>query len=143
MDHADVELLRDRHPAWRLLRAGNATLVLTFLGRFFVEDNNGATTASGLAAALDDEPYALNAPDWSAQKSRAFRFAVIDDSFGRVRRLDPACARPFRPARSAAADRHAAAGGSRHRALRQGHRLRDTLVGMKRVYVSYDALRDV
>ncbi len=63
MDHADVERLRDRHPAWRLLRAVNAPLVLAFLGRFFVEDNNGATAASALAAALDDELYALNAPD--------------------------------------------------------------------------------
>src|SRR5262245_21993232 len=63
MDHADVERLRDRHSAWRLLRAGNAPLVLTFLGRFFVEDNNGATAASALAAALDDELYALNATD--------------------------------------------------------------------------------
>ncbi len=63
MDHADVERLRDRHPAWRLLRAGNGPLVLTFLGKFFVEDNNGATSASALAAALDDELYALNAAD--------------------------------------------------------------------------------
>jgi flagellar motility protein MotE (MotC chaperone) len=68
MDHADVERLRDRHPAWRLLRAGNAALVLTFLGRFFVEDNNGATPASGLAAALDDELYSLNAPDPAAPR---------------------------------------------------------------------------
>jgi hypothetical protein len=63
MQHADVEGLRDRHPAWRLLRAGNAPLVLTFLGRFYVEDNNGATSASALASALDDELYALNATD--------------------------------------------------------------------------------
>jgi flagellar motility protein MotE (MotC chaperone) len=63
MDHADVERLRDRHPAWRLLRAANAPLVLAFLGRFFVEDNNGATSASVLAVALDDVLYALNAPD--------------------------------------------------------------------------------
>jgi hypothetical protein len=63
MDHADVERLRDRHPAWRLLRASNAPLVLAFLGRFFVEGNNGAAAASTLASALDDELYALNAPD--------------------------------------------------------------------------------
>jgi hypothetical protein len=63
MEHADVERLRDRHPAWRLLRAGNAPLVLTFLGRFFVEDNNGATSGPELSAALDDDLYALNAGD--------------------------------------------------------------------------------
>jgi Protein of unknown function (DUF3375) len=66
MDHADVERLQQRHPAWRLLRAGNAPLVLSFLGRFFVEENNGATAASVLAATLDDELYALNAPDPTA-----------------------------------------------------------------------------
>jgi len=63
MDHADVERLRDRHSAWRLLRAANAPLVLTFLGRFFVEDNNGAASASALAVALEDELYAINATD--------------------------------------------------------------------------------
>jgi hypothetical protein len=63
MEHADVERLRDRHPAWRLLRAGNAALVLAFLGRFFVDDNNGATAAPELAAALEDELYALDAAD--------------------------------------------------------------------------------
>jgi hypothetical protein len=63
MEHADVERLRERHPAWRLLRAGNAPLVLTFLGRFFVEDNNGATSGPDLIAALDDDLFALNAGD--------------------------------------------------------------------------------
>jgi Protein of unknown function (DUF3375) len=63
MEHADVDRMRERHPAWRLLRAGNGPLVLTFLGRFFVEDNNGATAAAVLASALDDELYTLNAAD--------------------------------------------------------------------------------
>lgn len=56
-----MEALRDRHPAWRLLRAGNATLVLSFLGDYFVERNRGACASSELAAALDDHLYALNA----------------------------------------------------------------------------------
>lgn len=63
MDHADVERLRERHQAWRLIRAGNAPLVLTFLGKFYVEDNNKAVPASALAAALDGELYPLNATD--------------------------------------------------------------------------------
>jgi hypothetical protein len=63
MDFADVDRLRERHPAWRLLRAGNAGLVLAFLGRYFVEDNNGVVAASVLADALEDDLYALNAPD--------------------------------------------------------------------------------
>lgn len=62
MEHEAIERLRDRHPAWRLLRAGNAPLVLSFLGRFFVDENHGATSAAVLASALDDELYALNSP---------------------------------------------------------------------------------
>jgi Protein of unknown function (DUF3375) len=68
MDHSHVERLRDRHPAWRLLRAANAPLILTFLGRYFVESNHGAASISALAVALDDEIYALNAADPSATR---------------------------------------------------------------------------
>jgi hypothetical protein len=60
VEHQAIETLRDRHPAWRLLRAANAPLVLSFLGRYFVEDNHGATPSGALASALDDELYALN-----------------------------------------------------------------------------------
>ncbi|MGD8202349.1 DUF3375 domain-containing protein [Ornithinimicrobium sp. W1679] len=60
MEHDEIELLRDGHPSWRLLRAGNAALVLSFLGRYFVEQTHGAVSATELAAALDDQLYALN-----------------------------------------------------------------------------------
>lgn len=63
MEHDTIETLRERHPAWRLLRATNAPLVLAFLGRFFVEDNHGATSAPELATALDDELFTINAAD--------------------------------------------------------------------------------
>ncbi len=61
MEYATIDALRERHPAWRLLRAGNSTLVLSFLGMFFVEGNRGACPASEAAAALDDHLHALNA----------------------------------------------------------------------------------
>jgi hypothetical protein len=61
MDYMTIETLRERHPAWRLLRADNAPLVLAFLGRWFVEDNRGATSATELIAALADELHARNA----------------------------------------------------------------------------------
>jgi hypothetical protein len=61
MDHSTIEALRDRHPAWRLLRASNVVLILSFLGQFFVDANRGACPASVVAAALDDHLYALNA----------------------------------------------------------------------------------
>lgn len=59
MQHDDVEALRRRHPAWRLLRADNASLILSFLGTVFVEENTRTITASALAYRLDDEIYAL------------------------------------------------------------------------------------
>lgn len=51
--------LRERHAAWRLLRAQHAPLVLAFLGRVFVEDNTRTLAMSDLVSALDDELYAL------------------------------------------------------------------------------------
>ncbi|NLW98791.1 MAG: DUF3375 domain-containing protein [Actinomycetales bacterium] len=60
MEYEAIEALRDKHPAWRLLRAGNAGLVLSFLGQYFVEGNRGACPASELISALDDHLYALN-----------------------------------------------------------------------------------
>lgn len=60
MDHQSFEDLRDRHPAWRLLRAGNAALVLSFVGQHFVDSHRGATPASVLSVALEDALYSLN-----------------------------------------------------------------------------------
>ena len=58
--HDELADLRLRHPAWILLRADNAPLVLNFLGRVFVDGNAGQLPASELARALDEELYALN-----------------------------------------------------------------------------------
>jgi hypothetical protein len=55
----ELNLLRDRHPAWRLLRADNAPLVIGFLGRVFVDDNVRAISQADLVSQLDDELYAL------------------------------------------------------------------------------------
>lgn len=60
MDFDGIESLRERHPAWRLLRAGNAGLILSFLGDYFVEHNRGSSSASEVADALDEHLYALN-----------------------------------------------------------------------------------
>ena len=56
----DIAWLRDNSPAWRLLRADNAPLVLSFLHRVFVADNVRSISATELASRLDDELYALN-----------------------------------------------------------------------------------
>lgn len=60
MEFDELESLRRGHPAWRLLRADNVALVLSFLGRVFVEENVRSISASDLTRRLDDELYALN-----------------------------------------------------------------------------------
>jgi flagellar motility protein MotE (MotC chaperone) len=56
----EVAWLRDNSPAWRLLRADNAPLVLSFLHQVFVTENVRSMPAAELASRLDDELYALN-----------------------------------------------------------------------------------
>ena len=60
MKYDEIEQLRTHHPAWALLRSNNAALVLSFLGRVFVDDDAGDVAASALASELDEELYALN-----------------------------------------------------------------------------------
>jgi hypothetical protein len=60
MQHEEIAALRARSPAWRLLRADNAPLVLSFLGRVFVAENIRDISASQLTTRLDDELFALN-----------------------------------------------------------------------------------
>jgi flagellar motility protein MotE (MotC chaperone) len=56
----EIAWLRAHSPAWRLLRAENAPLVLSFLDRVFVAGNVRTISASELESRLDDELYALN-----------------------------------------------------------------------------------
>jgi Protein of unknown function (DUF3375) len=60
LDYDEVSWLRGHSPAWRLLRADNSPLILSFLYRVFVEGNAGSIAATELASRLDDELYALN-----------------------------------------------------------------------------------
>lgn len=60
MDYDQIEQLRSRHPAWTLLSARNAPLVLSFLGRVFVEGNESNLPHSTLTNELDAQLYALN-----------------------------------------------------------------------------------
>ena len=60
MDFDELDSLRRNDPAWRLLRADNAPLVLGFLRKVFVDDNVRSISGTELAGRLDDELYALN-----------------------------------------------------------------------------------
>jgi flagellar motility protein MotE (MotC chaperone) len=77
----EIAWLRDNSPAWRLLRADNAPLVLSFLHRVFVAGNARSVSAAELASRLDDELYALNQRD-GEQGGRRFpkvARAYLDD----------------------------------------------------------------
>lgn len=60
MDYDEIENMRTRHPAWRLLSSSNVALVLSFLGRVFVDANDSNIPSRRLIDELDDELYALN-----------------------------------------------------------------------------------
>lgn len=59
MDYGTLDVLRTRHPAWRLLRADHAPLVASFLHRVFVTPNARVMAAADLAEALENELFAL------------------------------------------------------------------------------------
>lgn len=60
LDHDTLTLLREQHPAWRLLASSHAPLVASFLHRVFVAPNVRTMAAADLAERLADELYALN-----------------------------------------------------------------------------------
>ena len=59
MDFSTVESLRRNHPAWRLLNAEYAPLVLVFLHRIFVQPNVRGIEQSQLGSLLEDELFRL------------------------------------------------------------------------------------
>ena len=78
MEHDDVQSLRRSSAAWRLLRADNAPLVLSFLGGVFVEENIRSISEVELIARLDDELYILNEGEDPLRFPRASR-AYLDE----------------------------------------------------------------
>ncbi|NTW52557.1 MAG: DUF3375 domain-containing protein [Chlorobiaceae bacterium] len=59
LDYITLDLLRQNHPAWRLLRAQHAPLVASFLHRVFITPNVRTLSQSDLVEALEDELFAL------------------------------------------------------------------------------------
>ena len=60
LEFEEIAWLRVNSPAWRLLRADSAPLVLSFLYRIFVAENVRSIPATELVSRLDDELYARN-----------------------------------------------------------------------------------
>ena len=59
LDYATLELLRQNHPAWRLLCAHHAPLVAGFLHRVFIVPNVRNLSQADLVEALEDELFTL------------------------------------------------------------------------------------
>ncbi len=59
LEYATLELLRQNHPAWRLLCAHHAPLVAGFLHRVFIKPNVRNLSQADLVEALEDELFAL------------------------------------------------------------------------------------
>lgn len=59
LDYATLEMLRQNHPAWRLLCAHHASLVAGFLHRVFIVPNVRNLSQADLVEALEDELFAL------------------------------------------------------------------------------------
>jgi len=58
-DYATLDLLRQSHPAWRLLNSPHAPLIASFLQRVFIAPNVRVMVQADLAEALEDELFAL------------------------------------------------------------------------------------
>ncbi len=59
LDYDMLDRLRQRHPAWRLLRSDHAPLIASFLHRAFIAPNQRLLMQGDLAEALEDELFAL------------------------------------------------------------------------------------
>lgn len=59
LDYATLDLLRQNHPAWRLLNSPHAPLVASFLQRVFIVPNVRVMAQADLAEILEDELFAL------------------------------------------------------------------------------------
>ena len=92
MHYDEIDHLRSRHPAWTLLRSTNVALVLSFLGRVFIDANAADLSASALAGALDEEIYALNlrlGEDTFPRSARAYLDEWASPDHGWLRKYYP------------------------------------------------------
>jgi hypothetical protein len=93
MNHDHLRTLRRSHPAWRLLAADSAPLVVGFLHRCFIEPNVRVVPEQDLAARLDDYLYHLRetlGEDAYPRAAMDYLRDWADDGRGWLRRFYPA-----------------------------------------------------
>lgn len=74
LDYTTLDLLRQNHPAWRLLRSDHAPLIAAFLQQVFIEPNRRVIAQADLAEALEDELFDLR----ERQGAGAFPKAALE-----------------------------------------------------------------
>lgn len=92
MDYAHLLRLRREHPAWRLLAARNAPLIIAFLHRTFVAPNVRTLAEAELAAQLDDYLQQVRSEagdDALRQGAGEYMNTWADDEHGWLRRYYP------------------------------------------------------
>jgi hypothetical protein len=90
--HEDLVALRRNHPAWRLLAADHAPLVVAFCERIFLEPNVRRLPGPELVDALDDHLHALRGldPDAYPKSAAAYIADWAEPRTGSVRKHYPA-----------------------------------------------------
>ena len=78
MDFQELKLLRESHPAWRLLTARNAPFVASFLHRTFIGPNTRAIRESELTTKLEDYLFHLR-QDAETNEPSSDAGALLDD----------------------------------------------------------------
>jgi len=92
LDYTTLNLLRQRHPAWRLLRSDHAPLVASFLHRVFIVPNIREMAQIDLAEALEDELFALreqHGPDSFPKPATAYLNDWAENDKGWLRKFYP------------------------------------------------------
>ena len=92
LDYATLEILRQNHPAWRLLRSDNAPLTASFLHRVFIVPNVRSMAQADLAEALEDELFVLreqDGPEAFPRAAAAYLNDWADNDKGWLRKFYP------------------------------------------------------
>ncbi len=93
IDYATLELLRQNHPAWRLLCAHHAPMVAGFLHRVFIVPNVRNLSQADLIEALEDELFALReqlGPEAFPGTAQSYLNDWSDNDKGWLRKFYPA-----------------------------------------------------
>jgi flagellar motility protein MotE (MotC chaperone) len=92
LDYATLDLMRQTHPAWRLLCSPHAALVAGFLHRVFIAPNVRQMAQADLAEALEDELFALRqryGPEPFPRTAQVYLNEWADNDKGWLRKFYP------------------------------------------------------